>query len=66
MREFGLLTGDMLELVKGQRKLDFLCSRNRPPTGIGYVVKRLLNRDSPGQPQKADRGSTTIQAGRDV
>ena len=35
-------------------------------TGLGYLVKRLLNRDSPEQQQKADRGSVAIQAGRDV
>jgi hypothetical protein len=35
-------------------------------TGGGYIVKRLLGKDSLGQQQKADRGATAIQAGRDV
>jgi hypothetical protein len=35
-------------------------------TGLGYLVKRVMNNNSNGQNQKVDRGSTAIQAGRDV
>lgn len=35
-------------------------------TGVGYVVKRILNREPQGQHQKAGSGSTAVQAGRDV
>lgn len=35
-------------------------------TGVGWLVRRLLAKESQGQQQKADRGSVAIQAGRDV
>lgn len=35
-------------------------------TGLGFVVKRILNREPQGQYQNASNGSTAIQAGRDV
>lgn len=35
-------------------------------TGLGFLAKKLLAKDSQGQQQKADRGSVAIQAGRDV
>jgi hypothetical protein len=34
--------------------------------GLGYLVKRYLERGSQGQNQSADHGSLAIQAGRDV